>query len=52
MKKKKKIFILSDGRIFFNSVIPFYKKNSILISLKDSFSNLNWIFDITFLLKK
>jgi hypothetical protein len=44
MKKKKKIFILSDGRIFFNSVIAFYKKGSILVSFIDIFSSLNWIF--------
>lgn len=43
MKKKKKIFILSDGRIFFNSVIAFYKKGSILVSFIDIFSSLNWI---------
>jgi len=46
MKKKKKIFILSDGRIYFNSVIPFYKKSSILISFIDTFSYINWIYSI------
>lgn len=43
MKKKKKVFILSDGRIYFSSVISFYKKNLILISLTDIFSSFNWI---------
>lgn len=43
MKKKKKIFILSDGRIFFSSTIPFYQKPSIVISLIDSFLITNWI---------
>jgi hypothetical protein len=38
MKKKKKIYILSDGRIYFYSIFPFYKTSSILLSLNDSFS--------------
>jgi len=52
MKKKKKIFILSDGRIFFTSVIPFFKKNSILMSNKDSFSYSNWVLNLNPFLKK
>lgn len=43
MKKKKKVFILSDGRIFFNSTIPFYQKPSIVVSLVDSFLKTNWV---------
>ena len=43
MKKKKKIFILSDGRIFFSSTIPFYQKPSIVVSTTDSFLITNWV---------
>lgn len=38
--KKKKLYILSDGRIFYKNVIPFYKKNLISLSINDNFSNL------------
>ena len=52
MKKKKKLFILADGRIFFDSVIPFYKKSSNLISCVDINFFLNWIYTVNTLILK
>ena len=52
MKKKKKVFILSDGRIYFNSVISFYKKSLTLLSTNDIFSSLNWIHNMNAITSK
>jgi hypothetical protein len=44
MKKKKKLFILSDGRIYFESVIPFAPATPIVLNLTDCFMPSNWMY--------
>nr|YP_005090293.1 hypothetical protein HeakM_p12 [Heterosigma akashiwo]AOT84778.1 hypothetical protein [Heterosigma akashiwo]AOT84820.1 hypothetical protein [Heterosigma akashiwo]AOT84862.1 hypothetical protein [Heterosigma akashiwo]BAI70607.1 hypothetical protein [Heterosigma akashiwo] len=44
MKKKKKLFILSDGRVYFDSVVPFAQATPIILNLTDCFMPSNWTY--------
>jgi hypothetical protein len=37
LKLKKKIYIMSDGRIYFLNTVPFFDTSSILLNLLDNF---------------
>nr|YP_003434244.1 hypothetical protein [Chattonella marina]BAI70591.1 hypothetical protein [Chattonella marina] len=51
MKHQKKIFILSDGRIYFDLAIPFQNSEAILISFSDCWLLTNWIYSEDILTK-
>lgn len=52
IKKKKKVFILSDGRIYFEPIIPFHSVSPTFLNLNDSFKSSNWIYRSDLVKKK